>query len=334
LALRLDGTFPPSACMRLAQTAEANQFSALWLAENPFARSALPAAAACAVHTRRLQIGVGVVNPFTRHPSLIAMEWGALDELAAGRTRLGIGAGIAAAMRQLGFDWDQPLTAVREATHIIRGLLAGEEVSYQGRVFSVDRVRLGFRAPRPDLPICMAAVGERSLRAAGEIADGVIVSNLLPRGYTARAAEIMRAAAAAAHRPMPAIVQYVPCAIAAEREEARRLVKPPLARALKMFWELGAERPLRRALMAEATGIAQADFTRAIARLSDGAPAEQVVGEDFVDAFAVAGTAADGLRQAVAYREAGVDELALNVVGTNPVRDIELLGAAMEWRRN
>jgi alkanesulfonate monooxygenase SsuD/methylene tetrahydromethanopterin reductase-like flavin-dependent oxidoreductase (luciferase family) len=60
--------------------------------------------------------------------------------------------------------------------------LSGEEISYRGRVFSVDRVRLDYRPPRADLPIFMAAVGERSLALCGEIADGLLVSNMLPPG--------------------------------------------------------------------------------------------------------------------------------------------------------
>jgi 5,10-methylenetetrahydromethanopterin reductase len=332
LAIRLDGTLSPQACIALARAAESNGFSALWFAENPFARSAVPAAAACAVATRQLRIGIGVVNPFSRHPSLIAMEWGALDELTEGRAMLGIGAGIAAAVRQIGSGWDRPLSAVREAIHIVRALLRGGEVSCQGRVFMVDRVRLGYLPPRPELPIYMAAVGERSLRAAGEIADGVILSNMLTPGYSQRAASIVGAGAAAAHRPSPPIVQYVPCAVDRDRDEARRRIKPPLARALIGFWQLGEERPARRELMVEPSGIPQADFARTIARLRNGEPAEQVIGEDLVDAFAIAGTPEECLAQAALYRKARVDELALHLIGAEPVRDVKLLGVAIARR--
>jgi hypothetical protein len=44
IAIRLDGALPPQECVRLAQAVEANHFSALWFAENPFARSVPPAA--------------------------------------------------------------------------------------------------------------------------------------------------------------------------------------------------------------------------------------------------------------------------------------------------
>ena len=84
VGLRLHGGLDPHRCVELAKAVEANNFASVWFAENPFERGVLPTAAACAVATRRIRIGIGVWNPFNRHPSLIAMEIGALDELAQG----------------------------------------------------------------------------------------------------------------------------------------------------------------------------------------------------------------------------------------------------------
>src|SRR5437868_13186848 len=111
---------------------------------------------------------------------------------------------------------------MRDAIHIVRALLAGEEVSYRGRVFSVDRAKLRFRSRSPQTPIYMAAMGDHSLALCGEIADGLIVSNLCPLGYTERAVRIVERAAARAGRPSPRVVQYVPCLARPDREEARR----------------------------------------------------------------------------------------------------------------
>jgi 5,10-methylenetetrahydromethanopterin reductase len=95
---------------------------------------------------------------------------------------------------------------------------------------------------------------------------------------------------------------------------------------LSAFWALGEERPVRRNVMVGASGIPQAEFAAAIVRLRDGEAAEQVLDDRFVDAFAIAGTAEDCLTQAVIYRRAGVDKLALNFVGSDPTRDIQYLG--------
>src|SRR5215813_4580407 len=88
LSVRLSGAVDPRHCVDLANIA--------------FSRGVLPAASACAAATRRIGIGIGVFNPYNRHPTLIAMEIGALDELAQRRARLAIGSGIAAATERMG----------------------------------------------------------------------------------------------------------------------------------------------------------------------------------------------------------------------------------------
>src|SRR5262245_43430620 len=147
IGIRLHGGLHPRACAGLAQIAEANGLASVWFAENPFGRGVLPAVSAAAIATHRLRLGVGVVNPHSRHPALIAMEFGALDELAQGRVRLGIGAGISAALVRMGVRNERPLSAVRDAIHIIRALLRGEEVTYSGRVFSTAAIKLAYRLP-------------------------------------------------------------------------------------------------------------------------------------------------------------------------------------------
>src|ERR671931_554612 len=123
LSIRLHGGLDPRCCIELAKIADARGFDTVWLAENPFNRGVLPAASACAAATSRVRIGIGVFNPYNRHPTLIAMEIGALDELAQGRARLGIGSGIAASTDRMGLSTDRPLAAVRDAITIVRAML-------------------------------------------------------------------------------------------------------------------------------------------------------------------------------------------------------------------
>jgi 5,10-methylenetetrahydromethanopterin reductase len=328
LGLRLHGGMPPLACVELAKRAEHHGFAGLWFAENPFARGALPAAAACAVATRRLTIGLGVVNPYNRHPTLIAMEAGALDELAGGRARLGIGSGIGAAVRQMGFGWERPLSAVREAIAIVRALLRGEGVTCRGRVFSVAGARLGFAPPRPDLPIAMAAMGDRGIALAGEIADGLIVSNMCPLGYSERAIAILRAAAGGG-RPCPEIVQYVPCLPGRDGAAARRAARAAVGEMLAAFWPADDAWPPWRETIVAHSGIPRAEIAAALARLRRGEPAARVLDERYVEAFAIAGTAEECLERASAYRRAGVDELALGFVGPEPQADLAYLADAL-----
>jgi 5,10-methylenetetrahydromethanopterin reductase len=326
IGLRLHGGLDPHRCVELARAAEANNFASVWFAENPFERGVLPAAAACAVATERIRIGIGVWNPFNRHPSLIAMEIGALDEVANGRGSLGIGSGMTSAIRKLGVDDRKPLAALRDTFHIVRGLLQGDEVTYSGTVFSAHGAKLGYKPPRPDMPIFMAARGDKALQLCGQISDGLVVSNMCPPGYTARAVDIVRHAAIDAGRAIPAnVIQYVPCIAGADGTQARSAIKPTLATMLRQFWAAPTAKEAMRY-----GNIPDAELQAANDRIAGGESPEQALSDRFIDAFAIAGTADECLERISAYARAGVTELVLTFVGPDPVADIAYLGRALK----
>jgi 5,10-methylenetetrahydromethanopterin reductase len=328
IGLRLHGGLDPHRCVALARAAEANNFASVWFAENPFERGVLPAAAACAVATERIRIGIGVWNPFNRHPSLIAMEIGALDELANGRVSLGIGSGMTSAIRKLSLDDKKPLAALRDTFHIVRGLLGGDEVTYSGSVFSAHAAKLGYQPPRPAMPILMAARGDQALQLCGQIADGLVVSNMCPSGFTARAVGIVRQAAADAGRPVPtSVVQYVPCIAGPDGPQARRAIKPTLAAMLRQFWTV----PTAKSAMRYGD-IPDLELQAAMDRIGSGEAPEQALSDRIVDAFAIAGTAQECRERIDTYGRAGVTELVLTFVGPDPAADIAYLGGALKPR--
>jgi 5,10-methylenetetrahydromethanopterin reductase len=329
LSIRLHGSLDARRCIEVAKAAETHGFDTVWFAENPFNRGVLPAASACAAATSRVHIGIGVFNPYNRHPTLIAMEIGALDELAQGRARLGIGSGIASATERMGLSSERLLAAVRDAITIVRGMLAGEEVEHTGRAFSAHKVRLEYKARRPDLPLLMAARGEQALVLCGKIADGLMISNMCPPEFTKQAVEAVRDSARAAGRPPPAeVVQYLPCAARPDRAEAYALAKVAIAEMLPGFWSLAQRVPAARSALLRAGELGEADFAAAVERLRAGANPDQALDDRFIVAFAIAGTADDCLAQARAYRAAGASELALTFVGAQPERDMDYLSAA------
>jgi 5,10-methylenetetrahydromethanopterin reductase len=315
LSVRLHGGMSPQQCVAQAKAAEAAGFAAVWFAENPFARGILPAASACAVATQRLGIGAGVFNPFNRHPTLIAMEIGALDELAGGRVRLGIGSGIGSAVERMGHSYARPLTALGEAIAIVRALLRGEEVTSAGEVFSVDRVRLDY-APRRDIAIFMAGRGDRSLAMCGERADGLLVSNMCTVPFVAQSVALMQDAAVRAGRSEPlGVVRYMPCCVRADRAEAMLAAKRAVGEMLPVYWGLGQRLEGAKTALTMGSGITEAEFAAAAQRLRGGEDAGAVLDERFVDAFAIAGTAADCVAAIAACRTASVTELALTFSG-------------------
>ncbi len=327
LGIRLHGGMTPQTCVEQARAAEAAGIDAVWFAENPFARGIMPSATACALATTRQSIGAGVFNPYGRHPTLIAMEIGALDELSGGRVRLGIGAGLGHAVERMGFSTARSLTALREAMSIVRALLRGEEVTFAGEAFNIRNVKLDYRA-RADIPIFMAARGRNAVKTCGEIADGMIVSNMCASGFSKQIAASMQDAAKAAGRLMPGVVQYMPCVPRADRDEAFRLAKRAVADMLPAYWALAQRLPDAKAALMTGSGISDDDFAAAVVRLKSGEAPEKALDERFVEAFAIAGTAQDCRELAAKYAEAGVTELALTFFGPSFAEDMTYLGKA------
>ena len=158
--------------------AEEHGFTHAWLYDSqmlfsdPYASLSL-----CAVHTERIRLGTGVTNPASRIAPVTACSIATVNELAPGRTILGIGTGNTA-RRTLGMPAAR-LDAVRDHVRVCRDLLERKTTSY--REGSRQR-QIRFLNPdgdwynlKTEIPIYIAASGPNSLELAGEIADGVIL---------------------------------------------------------------------------------------------------------------------------------------------------------------
>ena len=328
LSLRLHGGMTGATCVLLAKAAEQAGLDGIWFAENAFGRGIFPAAAACAVATSRLRIGAGVFNPFSRHPSMMAMEIGALDELSGGRASISIGSGIASQVARLGHSGEKPLGALRDTLTILRGLIQGQTVDHSG-MFSAHKVKLDYKA-RPDIPIYLAGRGDLSIRLCGSHADGLVISNMCSAGFSARAAQILFESWAASGRSGdPDIIQYVPCAVDEDRDVAIAAAKRAVGAMLPNYWSLAQKNPFARMGFALDTNLDEADIADAAARLASGEDPVSVLDERFTTAFSVAGTPEECLAAASRYAAAHVTELALTVGAVDPQKEISLLAAAI-----
>lgn len=197
---------------------------------------------ACLQATERLEVESLVTDPYVRHPSLTACAHATMDDLSRGRAILGIGAGV----EQPTF-WEyeraHPLAAMRDSIEIMRRMLAGERVTYAGKVISVDGAKLDFKPYRSDLPILVAARGKKMLELAGELADIVhLASFFVNVGHHRDNIASVRAGAERAGRRMGTfeIDISMPCSISDDREAARRAAKRPAAQGI--LWTAAAER--------------------------------------------------------------------------------------------
>lgn len=329
LSVRLHGGMHPRECLAFAETAEAVGLDGVWFAENAFARGILPAATLCAARTERIHIGAGVFNPFSRHPSLMAMEIGALDEVSGGRVSLTIGAGVAGSVERMGFSYDKPLSAVRDAVAIVRGLLQGKEVRHDGKVLSAKGIKLDCSA-RPDIAIHVAGRGELTLKFCGEAADGWIISNMCTPGFISTAAQTVFNAAKAADRPsMPEIVRYAPCSVRENRADAHLAAKHSIAEMLPGFVSLSKRIATVKDALMLGSGITEGDLDVAAERLRAGEDPGVVLDERFVAAYAVAGTPDDCLMQAREQRAVGITDIALTFSGDAPHDEMRRLASAI-----
>ena len=197
LGVLLFADFSLTELARLGRCCEDLGYRSLWYTDIRFGRECYLGLSAVASATSRILLGPGVTDPYTRHPAITAASIATLDELSAGRAVLGLGAG-GQGFGELGIERRLPVAALRETVEIVRALLRGERVEYEGKVVSLDNGRLTFEPVRSEIPIYFATHGAQISRLAGKVADGVLIANtLLPRMlqfYMDRIAEGLRGA--------------------------------------------------------------------------------------------------------------------------------------------
>jgi probable F420-dependent oxidoreductase len=130
---------------------------------------------AAADATEHLRVGTLVINNDFHHPVVLAREAATVDLLTNGRLELGLGAGhMKFEYDQAGLTFDPPgvrVARMAESAQIIKGLLAGDEVTFEGRYYHVTGHR-GFPRPRQDkVPMLIGGNGRRVLATAAELAD-------------------------------------------------------------------------------------------------------------------------------------------------------------------
>lgn len=160
--------FPdPARLVDSCRAAEAAGFDHLWFPDSQLRNGdVFVNCLTAAQHTEQARVGTLLVNPVTRHPSVIAASIAAVDMYAPGRVLLGIGAGDTAVW-QVGLR-PARVAETESATHIIRSLLAGGAIDLGWT--SPSRLM----APRR-VPVIVAGSGPRTLRMAGRAADGAVI---------------------------------------------------------------------------------------------------------------------------------------------------------------
>jgi probable F420-dependent oxidoreductase len=135
----------------------------------------LTALVAAAEATDRLRVGTLVINNDFRHPVVLAREAATVDLLTEGRLELGLGAGhMKHEYDEAGLRFDSPSVRVArmaEAAEIIRRLLGGEQVTFDGAHYRVHEHRCFPLPVQQPVPLLVGGNGRRVLETAGRLAD-------------------------------------------------------------------------------------------------------------------------------------------------------------------
>ena len=217
-----DRSLPAPFVVEVAEALEAAGVDQLWVIEDCFYTAGISLAATALARTESLTVGLGILPAVARNPAITAMEIATLAQLAPGRLVAGVGHGIQEWMEQMGERTPSPLTTLEEAITIVRRLLHGETVTFEGSVFTMHDVTLD--APPEDPPPVLAGVrGPKSLALAGRVADGVVLAEGAGPTYVRESIEH-------AGSPDPFRVSvFTALAIGDDGREMRRIMAPFVA---------------------------------------------------------------------------------------------------------
>ncbi|NYJ02600.1 F420-dependent oxidoreductase-like protein [Nocardioides thalensis] len=163
----------------------------IWVAE-PYGFDAPSLMGYLAAKTETVEIGAGILNVYSRTPGALLQTAAGLDNVSGGRAVLGLGASGPQVIEGFhGMPYERPLGRTREVIEILRMGLRREPLEYAGRDFTLPLPAdqgLGLGKPlkllnkpeRADLPIWVAALGDKNVAMTAEVADGWLPFLFMP----------------------------------------------------------------------------------------------------------------------------------------------------------
>ena len=293
---------PVQSLLELATLADRLGYHSVWVPEGR-GRELFATLGAMSRATERVGLATGILTIYSRPPALSAMAAATLAGLTGGRFILGLGVGHPEVIEAgYGAAYRRPLAAMREYVEIVRRTMDGTRVAFQGRVFRVKEFQLESR-PQHTVPIYIAALGERMLGLAGEIADGVVL-NWMPPDRVQWATQIARDAAVRAGRDAASmtVVCYVRAAVTDNPEAAWTVMRRLLATYIEM--------PAYARMLRDAGFAAEISAIRGAWAASGVDAAAATIRRDLLDRLAVIGTAESCRAGLARYFDAGADVVA------------------------
>ncbi|MEM0084514.1 MAG: 5,10-methylenetetrahydromethanopterin reductase [Candidatus Methanomethylicia archaeon] len=270
---------PISDITELSKHADNLGFDVIWVTDHYNNRNIYVTLTSIALNTRNVKLGTGVVNPYVTNPLWIASAIASIDEVSGGRAMLGIGAGDKATLDKMAIEWKKPLIAVKESVEVIRRLLKGEVVNFDGEIIKSKGASLTYK-PVHDIPIYVGAQGPKMLALASSIGDGILINASHPKDYD-YAMKIIKDSA----KDRLSKIDIVACtsfSIDKDINVAKKTVRPVVA-----FIVAGAgdEVLKRHGIEMEKVNVIRDHLSKG--KFKDAAAA---VTEDMINAFSISGT--------------------------------------------
>jgi len=318
-SLRLNNDLSPSQFVELALAAERSGFDQLWLSHDLFLHSAPVLLAAAAVATTTIQLGTGVLNPYSAHPVELAMHATSLQELSGGRALLGIAAGAAEFLDRAGIEQHRPLGRTREALLSCRALLDGERpATVYGAGAWTPSARLLTPASQR-VPIYLGAMSPKMSALAGELADGALALLYPPEHFPTAFAQIEQGRREAGREE--GSVDIPACVWVSVDHDPERAAAP-LAEKLAYYGAAFAPYLLERA------GLTREEFAPAAAAVEVGdLVAARAAITPAMLRLGIAGTPDDVVKRCRWLMDEGATHVSFGPpLGPDPVAAVELLG--------
>lgn len=314
--------------LRLAKLAEQLGFSNIWVPDSgpstPYS-DALVTLSAIAATTSKIKFGSAILNFYTRNPALIASSFLALSDLGytrpgtAQRAILGIGAGSAYNVAKIGVrNRSGVVEDLREAIESIRELFDGKQVTVRTDSFAIEGVSLS-KAKKP-IPIHVGATGPKSLRLAGEVADGVILTDRIASDIEQSMKPItLGIIEGSRSRSDIEITNSVVISVDENRQRAKNAARTSCA--YLVAW-IPDERVLELGFDPRST--------RKIAELisaGDESSAARLVDDKMIATLTISGTPDECIEKCEEHLQYGIDQLAFcEPFGPNASRSIAMIG--------
>jgi 5,10-methylenetetrahydromethanopterin reductase len=334
---------PVRETVAMAKACEDAGFDTFWIAEaypwwrkHSFeARSSTAILAVIAAQTCRIELGWGIISPYTRHPVQIAMEARVMQDLAGDRFLLGLGASKIF-MKEIG-EGERgkagPATVMRESIEIVRGALRGDAFEYRGKVFaaSVPPLKADAHTPRGVPPIYIAATGPVLQKMSGAAGDGLLTASITTPEFVRYSRRNMEEGARGVGKDPSklvlgsVIVGSISRDAAKGKEGAREQAAMYLANKVQ---NIAASADV----LLQCAGLSFDELRPIADAMEKGgrkAAAKAVTDEILRQVCPIAGTPDECIRQIDQYRTAGCTHIMLEIWGDDRIGQAKLFGEAV-----